>query len=134
MLKKKETSPGMTEGGPISTILGRETSFQGVMEFKRPLQINGHFEGELVTEGVLVVGEGAVVKANIRAGIVIVAGEVTGNIEARQKLEMLTSGRVFGNVRTAKLQVADGVVFDGNCEMITEGQSSNRATEAKASA
>lgn len=62
----------------------------------------------------LVVGEGATVKANIRAGIVIVAGEVTGNIEARQKLEMLTSGKVYGNVKTAKLQIADGVVFDGD--------------------
>ncbi len=126
MLKKKEV-PALTEGGPISTVLGKETSFQGVMEFKRPLQINGHFEGELITDGVLVVGEGATVKANIRAGIVIVAGEVTGNIEARQKLEMLTSGKVYGNVKTAKLQIADGVVFDGNCEMITDH------TEAKAS-
>jgi len=130
MLNKKGSAPGLTEGGPISTILGRETSFQGVMEFKKPLQINGHFEGELITDSVLVIGEGAVVKANIRAGIVVVAGEVTGNIEATQKLEMLTSGRVFGNVRTAKLQVAYGVVFDGNCEMITDGQ----MTAAKASA
>jgi cytoskeletal protein CcmA (bactofilin family) len=129
MLKKKE-SPSITEGGPISTILGKETSFSGVMEFKKPLQINGHFEGELIKDGVLVVGEGATVKANIRAGIVIVAGEVTGNIEARQKLEMLTSGKVYGNVKTAKLQIADGVVFDGNCEMITDGQT----TAAKASA
>jgi len=131
MLKKKDASPIITEGGPVSTVLGRETSFQGVMEFKKPLQINGHFEGELITDGVVIIGEGAMVKANIRAGIVVVAGEVTGNIEARTRLEMMTSGKVYGNVKTAKLQIADGVVFDGNCEMITDQAPK---LEAKASA
>lgn len=119
MAKKKEIGiPLLTEEGTISTILGRETSFSGVLEFQKPLLINGNFEGEIHTPGVLVVAEGSVVKANIRAGTVIVGGEITGNIEALNRLEMLGSGRVYGNIRTAKLQIADGVVFDGNCEMI----------------
>lgn len=119
MAKKRESAlPQITEGGGISTILGKETSFFGVLEFHKPLQINGYFEGEILTDGVVLIGETAVVKANIRAGTVVVGGEVTGNIEALQKLEMLSSGRVYGNVKTAKLQIADGVVFDGNCEMI----------------
>lgn len=132
MLKKKDSTPILTEGGPVSTVLGRETSFHGVMEFKKPLQINGHFEGELITDGVIIIGEGATVKANIRAGIVVVAGEVTGNIEARTRLEMLTTGKVYGNVKTAKLQIADGVVFDGNCEMITDAQAPKADMKASA--
>ncbi len=120
MVKKGPPMQQMTEGGKVSTVLGKETAFSGVLEFQRPLQINGRFEGEIITEGILLIGEGAVVKANIKAGTVVVGGEVTGNIEARQKLEMLSSGRVYGNVKTAKLQIADGVVFDGNCEMIED--------------
>lgn len=126
MAKKKETMmPTITEGGEISTIFGKETDFHGILEFHKPLQINGRFEGEIITKGVLLIGETAVVKANIKAGTVVVGGEVTGNIEALNKLEMLETGRVYGNIRTAKLQIADGVIFDGNCEMIEPQPSSS---------
>ncbi len=119
MAKKKENLlTRVTEEGAVSTVLGKGTSFQGVLEFKRPLQINGYFEGEIITDGVLLIGQGAVVKANVKAGTVVVGGEVTGNIAAYNKLEMLGTGKVYGNIKTAKLQIADGVVFDGNCEMI----------------
>lgn len=119
MARKKEgLAARITEEGAVSTVLGKETAFHGVLEFKRPLQINGSFEGEIVTEGVLLIGEGAVVKANVEAGTVIVGGHVIGNIVAYNKLEMLGTGKVNGNIKTAKLQIADGVVFDGNCEMI----------------
>ncbi len=125
MAKKKENLlMEITEGGAVSTVLGRETSFEGVLEFKRPLQINGEFQGEIITDGVLLIGESAIVKANIRAGSVVVGGQVFGNIEARTRLEMLASGKVHGNIRTAKLQIADGVVFDGNCEMISPQETS----------
>jgi len=119
MAKKKDTLvTKVTEQGAVSTVLGKETNFLGVLEFKRPLQINGYFEGEIITDGVLLVGEGAVIKANIEAGTVVVGGEITGNITAHRMLEMLGTGKVYGNIKTAKLQIADGVVFDGNCEMI----------------
>lgn len=116
--KKESLLPEITEGGAVSTTLGKETNFEGLLEFKKPLQINGHFQGEIVTDGVLLIGETATVRANIQAGTVVVGGEVFGNIIARKRLEMLQSGKVHGNIKTAKLQIADGVVFDGNCEMI----------------
>ena len=78
----------------------------------------GQLNLEIITEGGLLIGEGAVVKANIKAGTVVVGGEVFGNIAALNKLEMLGTGKVYGNIKTAQLQIADGVVFDGNCEMI----------------
>lgn len=119
MAKKKESLLSrVTEFGAISTILGKETQFNGVLEFSRPLQINGNFEGEIKTTGVLLVGEGAVIKANITADTVVVGGDIYGNIIAYNKLEMLETGKVYGNIKTAKLQIADGVVFDGTCEMI----------------
>jgi cytoskeletal protein CcmA (bactofilin family) len=50
---------------------------------------------------------------------------VKGNVEATEKLEMLATGKVFGNIRTAKLKIADGVVFEGKCEMIKNPQGLN---------
>lgn len=108
----------VTEHGTISTILGKETSFNGVLTFKKPLQICGEFFGEIISDGYVLISDGAVIKANIKAHTVVVGGHVTGNVIATERLEMLSTGKVIGNIKTAKLQIADGVIFDGNCEMI----------------
>ncbi len=118
-MNKKTTQSLVTEHGVISTVLGKETAFNGTLSFKKPLQISGEFTGDIVSEGFLIISEGAKVKANIKASTVIVGGTIIGNVTATVRLEMLTSGKVQGNIRTAKLQIADGVVFDGNCEMIS---------------
>ncbi len=108
----------VTEHGKISTILGRETSLTGTLTFKKPLQIAGEFNGEIISDGFLLISETANVKANIKAHTVVVGRQVTGNVIATDRLEMLSTGKVNGNIKTAKLQIADGVIFDGNCEMI----------------
>jgi cytoskeletal protein CcmA (bactofilin family) len=109
----------------IITTLGRETDFNGIMRFKDSLKIDGSFSGEIVSTGFLYVEQGASITANIRVGSVVVGGTVKGNIEATEKLEMLATGKVFGNIRTAKLKIADGVVFEGKCEMIKNPQAVN---------
>ncbi|MBN1836995.1 MAG: polymer-forming cytoskeletal protein [Spirochaetales bacterium] len=102
----------------IVTTLGKETNFNGILRFKDSLKIDGHFEGEIQAPGFLYVENGAMVKANIKVGAVVIGGVVRGNVEASERLEMLSTGKVFGNIRTAKLNIADGVVFEGKCEMI----------------
>ena len=109
----------------ISTTLGKETEFNGVMRFSESLKIDGSFTGEIVSSGFLYVEQGASITANIRVGSVVVGGTVKGNIEATEKLEMLATGKVYGNIRTAKLKIADGVVFEGKCEMIRNAQTVN---------
>jgi cytoskeletal protein CcmA (bactofilin family) len=102
----------------IRTTLGKETDFNGTMKFKDSLKIIGKFKGEIVSPGFLYIENGAEVKANIKVGSVIIGGVVKGNVIAKEKLEMLETGKVFGNIKTAKLKIADGVVFEGKCEMI----------------
>ncbi len=106
------------EIGMISTVFGKDTQFNGDLTFKKSLQINGQFDGEINSGGFLVIGEDAVVKANIKAKAVIVMGTIYGNVEAIDKLEIQPKGKIFGNIRTGKLTIADGVVFEGSCEMI----------------
>jgi cytoskeletal protein CcmA (bactofilin family) len=102
----------------ISTTLGKETDFSGIMRFKESLKIDGNFSGEIVSSGFLYVEQGATITANIHVGSLVIGGTIKGNIEATEKLEMLSTGKVYGNIRTAKLKIADGVVFEGKCEMI----------------
>jgi cytoskeletal protein CcmA (bactofilin family) len=102
----------------ITTTLGKETSFHGILKFRESLKIDGKFEGEIESPGFLYIENGAVVKANIKVGSIVIGGVVRGNVEASERLEMLATGQVYGNIRTAKLNIADGVVFEGKCEMI----------------
>jgi len=114
--------PRKDEGAPlIATTLGKETSFAGTLRFKDSLRIRGKFEGEIDAQGRLYIDADAVVKVRrIRATNVVVGGTVHGDIEAADRLEMLPAAKVYGNVRTAKLRIADGVVFEGACEMIRD--------------
>ena len=116
--KKSAISTKIAEARNISTVIEMQSNFIGTLEFERPLQIKGKFQGEIISNGILLIEETASIKANIKAAIVVLGGEVTGNIDATDRVEMLASGRLYGNVRTPKLQISDGVVFDGNCEMV----------------
>lgn len=121
-MAKNDDRKGMEK---ISTTLGKETAFNGVMRFKDSLKIDGSFTGEIVSSGFLYIENGANVTANIKVGSVVIGGVVRGNVEATEKLEMLTTGKVYGNIKTAKLKIADGVVFEGKCEMIRNHQAIN---------
>lgn len=105
--------------GPVVTTLGRETEFYGKLSFSESLKVEGKFEGIIEATGTLYVERGAEVKADLaRAASVVVAGTIRGRIEAADKVDMLPDAKVYGDVRTSKLRIADGVIFEGRCEMI----------------
>jgi len=112
-------------GEKITTTLGKETCFDGILRFRESLKIDGKFEGQIESPGFLYIENGAVVTADIKVGSIVIGGVVHGNVEATERLEMLATGRVVGNIRTAKLNIADGVVFEGKCEMIRNPESVN---------
>ena len=119
MAKKKEPKRNpVYEIGAISTVLGEETEFNGVLTFQKSLQINGVFEGLVHSEGNLVISEGARVKANLRAKVIIICGKVIGDVEASEKVELMETAELIGNIKTANLQIEDGAVFQGNCERV----------------
>ncbi|MEI6874889.1 MAG: polymer-forming cytoskeletal protein [Spirochaetota bacterium] len=105
----------------ITTTFGSETGFSGTLRFKDSLKIKGNFEGEIDATGRLYVDSDAIVSARrIVATSVVISGTVRGDIEAPDRVEMLPSAKVFGDVRTARLRIADGVIFEGSCEMIRD--------------
>ncbi|HDQ13249.1 MAG TPA: polymer-forming cytoskeletal protein [Sediminispirochaeta sp.] len=103
-----------------TTVLDNSTRLFGKLTFTDSLKINGYFEGEIEASGVLFVEEGAHVVADIKAKEVIIAGRVEGNISAKEKVEMMETCSLIGDVRTQKVRIADGVSFDGKCEMIKD--------------
>lgn len=100
----------------ITAFLGQETEFEGNLSFKGMVRIDGRFKGEINTEGTLIVGETAVIDSDIHASNVIISGEVRGHIVAGERIEILSPGKVFGDIEAPSVTINTGVVFDGNCQ------------------
>lgn len=101
----------------IVGLLGKGTEFEGKLIFEGTLRIDGKFKGEIVTKGILAIGEGAVVHAEVEADTIIVRGEVHGNLKATKKIEIKGSGKLLGNINTPSLIIEAGVIFEGSCQM-----------------
>lgn len=106
-------------------ILDVDAAMSGSLIFRDPvnLRINGKFEGTLETKGSLVIGPQAVVNAQIIGDEIVVAGRLKGEILAKKKLTLLDSAVAEIKVRTAKLTVHEGAIFEGVCHMLGENLS-----------
>ena len=103
--------------GEITTLLGRGAAFEGKLTFEGTVRIDGRFRGEVFSDDVLVIGEGALVEAEIDIGEVIIQGTVVGNIKAKRSIEIHAPGRVKGDIHTPSLQIDKGVMFEGRSFM-----------------
>jgi cytoskeletal protein CcmA (bactofilin family) len=109
--------------GEINTLLGRGSEFEGKLTFEGTVRIDGKLSGEIFSDDVLVVGEGAEVHAEIDIGEIIIQGTVVGNIRAKRGVEIHAPGRVRGDITTPSLQIDKGVTFEGRSYMegVTDG-------------
>ncbi|MDR2552902.1 MAG: polymer-forming cytoskeletal protein [Treponema sp.] len=99
-------------------VLGNATSFEGFLRFKETLCIQGKFRGTIEATGALIVDKGAVVDADhISVSSLTVYGAVSGQVRAIDKVDMMSGAQVRGDVSAARLRIADGVAFEGQCSM-----------------
>jgi cytoskeletal protein CcmA (bactofilin family) len=110
--------------GDLNALLGKGSEFEGKLAFEGKVRIDGTFTGEISTNDLLMVGDGAKVTAEISCGTVIVEGEVIGNIKATSAVELRRPAKVHGDITTPSLVIEKGVVFEGRSKM-DELQSSN---------
>lgn len=110
-------------------VLDVDASMQGTLIFKDSvnLKINGRFEGVLNTKGNLMIGEEAVVNADITGESIIVAGKVNGNINALKDLKLISPAQVVGDIRSPLLSIAEGATFDGSCRMLADSKNAAAA-------
>jgi cytoskeletal protein CcmA (bactofilin family) len=119
MLKREEMSvvPATTAGSDLNALLGRGSEFEGKLTFEGTVRIDGKFTGTIITNDVLVVGEGAKIAAEISCGTIIVHGEISGNIKAKTLVELHHPAKMRGNIETPILMVEKGVIFEGQTKM-----------------
>jgi len=128
MNKKDTTAPR----GEIKAFLGEGTDFKGILTFEGTVRIDGQMEGEIYTKDTLIVGESAVVNAEINVNTIAISGVVRGNINAADKIEVHRPGKLFGNVKTPSLYIEEGVIFEGNCSMTYDTSEEKRVSSISA--
>lgn len=112
-----------------TAFLGKGTRLSGKVAFEGTARIEGQVEGEIVANDTLLIGESALVNAQISGGTIVIHGKVTGDITASKKLEIRAPDRLYGNVTTPSLVIEEGVVFEGHCSMgATEARGDRKVT------
>jgi cytoskeletal protein CcmA (bactofilin family) len=123
MLKKSSGTPEQAE---ITAFLGKGTEFKGVLSFSGTIRVDGRVEGEIVSKDTLIAGDGAFLQGEISVGTLISSGKIMGNITAGLKVHLLAPANIQGNIKTPKLIIEEGVVFDGKSEMAEEKKASEQ--------
>ena len=105
------------DGADVIAFVGKGVEFKGIISYNGTIRIDGHLDGEIHTEGILLVGEDATLSAKVSAGTVVSKGKITGDIVAKEKVRLLSPAVLTGSVKAPILSMEEGVLFNGNCEM-----------------
>ena len=103
--------------GDVIAFVGKGVEFKGIISYNGTVRIDGHLDGEIHTEGTLLVGEDAVLTAKVSAGTVVSKGKITGDVVAREKVRLLAPAILNGSVKAPMLSMEEGVLFNGSIEM-----------------
>lgn len=105
------------EGGEGFSIIDRHSNFDGAFIAKRDLRIEGEVRGTIECSGTLFIAQGATVNAGVEAENITVAGDFTGEVNCRGRLQVMPSGRLRGKVITKTLVINEGAFYEGEMEM-----------------
>jgi cytoskeletal protein CcmA (bactofilin family) len=104
----------------INSIVGEGTRFRGELDLNGLLRIDGDYSGIIRTPDKVLVGKNGRAECSIYAGTIVIGGAVKGNIYASEKIIILTTGMVVGNITTPRLIVEEGVILDGECRIVKD--------------
>ena len=101
----------------LNTILGKGSVFEGKLRVQHTLRVDGKFTGDIMTSDTLIVGKEGDVNGNVKARMLIVGGKLSGTAEIKEKLVLESKSEFHGEMKTSKLVIDEGAVFDGRCSM-----------------
>ncbi len=115
----------------LTGFFDKNTDIKGDLSFKGSFRIDGRFTGKIDSDSVLIIGDNGKVEAEIKIGTIIINGEVNGTIEAKEKVEINSSGRVIGTVITPKLAVEEGAYLESNCQITDQIPATRKEEKAE---
>jgi cytoskeletal protein CcmA (bactofilin family) len=101
----------------LTAFLDEGSEIEGKYTFSGTVLLNGRFQGEIASPDTLIIGERGVVNASVRAGTLVVNGELVGNVHASERVELSGKARVYGDLESPVIVLEEGVMFEGHCRM-----------------
>src|SRR6184192_1244465 len=98
-------------------VLNSDVDIKGTLKFSGELTFDGKLDGDISSEGTLNLGDNAVIKGNINATSVVVRGKVTGNVIAREKIDIKARTELFGDIKAPRLAIEEGITFVGKTDV-----------------
>ena len=105
------------ESDDIIAFVGEEVTFKGTIRYQGTVRVDGRLEGEIYTDGNLIIGQKAIINAKIQAGTVTCQGRIAGEVEAKSRMKLLSPAVFEGSITTPQLSMDEGVIFNGTCNM-----------------
>lgn len=99
------------------TFIGPGSVFEGKLQSEAGIRIEGRISGEVTSGGDVIVGEHGEVEAGITARNVLIAGRVTGQVQASDKVTITSTGKLIGDIRSAVLAIEEGAYYEGSSMM-----------------
>jgi cytoskeletal protein CcmA (bactofilin family) len=118
MFSKKDKKRLEDRDGQRASVIASNTRFVGTIRGQDTIRVAGNFEGEIASEGMLWVEKGGKINGPVKARWVIIEGEIDGDIEATEQIELRSEGRVNGDISAAKIAIAQGCFFDGKARTL----------------
>lgn len=103
--------------GELSTILGKGSEFEGKLKVEHTMRVDGKFVGDIVTTDTLIVGKEGSVNGNLKVKNLVVGGRVSGSAEVKEKIVLESKAEFHGDMKTGRLVIDEGAIFDGRCSM-----------------
>ncbi len=104
-------------GGNLNTIIGKGSSFEGTLKVQSTLRVDGRIKGNVTTSDSLVIGKDGSIDGEITVRNAIVGGKLKGKLVASGKVVLEANSVFNGELKTTKLVIDEGAVFEGNCSM-----------------
>ncbi len=114
-----------SEDSFINSIIGEGTHFRGHLELAGLLRVDGDFTGSIKTKGKVLVGQDGRADCNIEAGTVVVGGIVRGTISSTEKVIILASAMIVGDIYAPRLIAEEGVIIDGSVSIRGEADANS---------
>ena len=112
----------------FATVLGADATFKGDLSFDSAAKLLGRFEGTIDAKGLVYIADGCNCKATLTAKEIAVEGQVEGNVEAGDRVELKPTGKIMGDVVAARMTMADGAALDGHVRIGLDSQATARKT------
>ena len=115
----KNKNAGVDAKAKIGTLIGKGAVFDGNLSAPETVRVDGTLNGNCDCKELLIVGVDGKINGDITTQNIIISGKVDGDIEAKGKLELLSTGKLVGNIIARSLVIDEDASFDGRCTMTT---------------